>query len=212
MHKFVIAFVMGVAACTFGPARAATITPYPGPGTPNLTVYNFIALSTGDVTGFFAGASAADTSVIGVSVNGAAPSLFGLSNQTSALSQSLDFGTVTAGDLLTFTLKNLTSGTQLSSNSTLNPDGLQHVFAANFVSSGGAIPNGLQVSFEDLTKSQGSDFDYNDASFVFTNVGNDPVGRGVTGAAPLPAALPMFAAGAGLVGLLARVKKRKRPA
>src|SRR5215831_14531747 len=142
-------------------AQAVTLTPYPNPGTPNPDVYVFSATSTGDVFGFFAGVNAADNSVVGVSINGAAPTIFGLSNQGSVVGQSVDFGHAVAGDTLTFIFRNLTTGTQFSSVASANPDGLQHAFATRFAGSGG-IPSGVQISFEDLARLQGSDFDYDD--------------------------------------------------
>lgn len=207
--SLLVAFLITIA----GNSLADTITPYADSGSPNADLYTFRALATGNVTGFFAGASADDTSVVGLSVNGRTPTVFGLNNQTTAISQSLDFGSVIAGDLLTFTLSNQTSGTQFSSDPLLNPDGLQHVFSAAFTNSGGAIPSGVQISFEDLAKSQGSDFDYNDASFVFTNVtANDPVEAAAPIANPLPGAFTLFTGGLAVIGsgfLFRRMRRRR---
>ena len=61
------------------------------------------------------------------------------------------------------------------------------------------------MSFEDLLGGppQNSDFDYNDDAFVFPNLS---VTRGDT---PIPGALPLFATGLGVMGLLVRRRKRK---
>ena len=207
MHKTVLgALLVSASSFLFDPVLATPLSPYQNTGVPNIASYTFTAAATGDVTGFFAGASASDISRIGLSVNGATPMLFGLSNQTSTVSRSLDFGAVVAGDALSFILNNLTAGTQLSSDPDFNADGLQHVFADQFESSGGAIPSGVQISFEDLLKSQGGDFDHNDAPYVFTNVAfaDPPI------AAPLPAALPMFMGAAAVILLMAKHRKKRK--
>ena len=206
--SLLVAFLITIA----GNSLADTLTPYSDPGNPNTAFYTFTALATGNVTGFFAGASAADLSVVGLSVNGGTPTVFGLNNQSTAISQSLNFGSVSAGDSLIFILRNQTTGTQFSSDPVSNPDGQQHVFSAGFTNSGGAIPSGIQISFEDLAKSQGSDFDYNDASFIFTNVTDDPVGAAAPMANPLPGALVLFTGGLGVIGVafLLRPRRRKR--
>ena len=212
MKKALLVAVLTIAAGTIN-ALADTITPYSTPGSENTKHYSFRALATGDVTGFFAGASAADISLVGLSINGGTPTTFGLHNQTTSISQSLDFGSVVAGDTLTFILRNKTKGTQFSSNPASNPDGLQYVFSSRFKNSGGAIPSGIQISFEDRARSQGSDFDYNDASFVFTNVTDQPLdGGAAVSAAPLPGALTLFTAGLGTIGgaFLFRRKRRRR--
>jgi hypothetical protein len=207
MKTVVIAFLIGVFGIGIGPSTAATVTPYSTPGTPNSATYNFTALANADVIGFFVGRSAADTSVLGLSVNGATPTLFGLNNQTSPIGQSFDFGPVTAGSVLSFILVNQTTGIRFSSNPASNPDGLQHVFSTNYTGAGGTIPIGVQISFEDLARFQGSDFDYNDASFVLTNVTIDPA---AAMANPLPGAAVLFASGLGILGFAALLR-RGRP-
>jgi hypothetical protein len=84
----------------------------------------------------------------------------------------------------------------------LNGDGFQHIYSTDF-GGNGTIPAGTYVAFEDLLASQGSDFDYNDDSFVFFNLATN------TGSTPIPGALPLFASGIGLIGVLALRRKRK---
>ena len=99
-------------------------------------------------------------------------------------------------------LRNSTTSTDFSSNPTLNADLTQHIYSTDF-GGNGTIPAGTYVAFEDLLASQGSDFDYNDDSFVFTNLAQ------VSGT-PIPGALPLFMSGLGGLGLLASRRMRKR--
>jgi len=105
----------------------------------------------------------------------------------------------------------LSTGSTWSSDKSLNADGANHVYSAPYDGAnppfGGLIPAGTYVGFEDLALAQGGDFDYNDDSFVFTNVTiGGPDGT------PIPAALPLFASALGLLGLLAHQRKRKAQA
>lgn len=189
---------------TFGigaPAVHASTIPYPNAGTINPVIYNFTAATGGDVMGFFFGFNAADVDAVEMLVNGVAtPAGFGFVNQTSTVGQSFDFGTVNAGDVITFVLRNTSTGTDLSSIPTSNADGDQHIYSTDFAGNG-TIPAGTYVAFEDLLASQGSDFDYNDDSFVFTNL--------ATTTTPIPAALPLFLSGLSLGGVLVW-RRRKR--
>jgi hypothetical protein len=83
-------------------------------------------------------------------------------------------GSVNAGDVITFVLRDLTTGTDISSNPAFNKD-----------------------------LAQGSNYDYNDDSFVFTKLSSN-----IAGATPLLAILPLFATGLGVIGLFAHRKKR----
>lgn len=85
--SLLIAFLITVNGISYPAADNPTL--YSNSGIPNPDVYNFTALSTGELTGFFAGVSAADTSVVGVSINGGTPATSGLNNQTTALGQFL---------------------------------------------------------------------------------------------------------------------------
>ena len=185
-------------------AQAGTIIPYPTPGTPNSEAYSFTASTTGVITAYFAGSDAGHTDTIGLLVNGIATGVIGLDNHTSTLGQTIVLGNVNAGDKLTFFLVDANTGSTWYSNPVSNSDSTQHVYSANYDGLnppfGGGIPAGTYVGFEDLALVQGGDFDYNDDSFVFTNVS--------TSQTPLPATLPLFAGGVGLIGLLTRRRKQ----
>ena len=203
MKKYLLAAALITGGVCAGTASQAGTIPYPTPGTINPVVYNFTATATGSVTGFFFGFNAADTDEIEMLVNGvASPAGFGFVNQTSAIGSSFNFGNVTAGDTITFLLRNQTTSTNFSSKPTLNADLDQHIYSTDFAGNA-TIPAGTYVAFEDLLASQGSDFDYNDDSFVFTNLAR------VTGT-PILGALPLFVSGLGVVGVLAFRRKRKR--
>ena len=189
-------------------AQAGTIIPYPNVGTVNSEVYTFTATATGEIDAYFYGASAADTEVVGLLVNGVSTGVTGLNNHTSSVGDSVNLGGVTAGDILTF-VDYISSGPTWYSKNALNSDGISHVYSAPYPASGALgsaynlsslIPAGTFVAFEDTALSS-SDLDYNDVQFVFTNVS--------TSTTPLPAALPLFATGLGALGLLGWRRKRK---
>jgi hypothetical protein len=203
MKKYLLAAALMTAGVFAGTSSQAGTIPYPNPGTINPAVYTFTASATGTVTGFFFGFNAADVDSIEMLVNGVPSAAgFGFVNQTTAIGSSFDFGNVTAGDTITFLLRNQTTATDFSSNPLLNADLVQHIYSTDFAGNG-TIPAGTYVAFEDLLASQGSDFDYNDDSFVFTNLAQ------VTGT-PIPGTLPLFMSGLGALGLLASRKIRKR--
>ena len=208
MNKFLFAaaFVFG-GGCVGSSAQAGTI-PYPNAGTVNPAVFNFVAAATGPMVGSFFGFNAGDVDEVEMLVNGvASPAGFGFVNQTSTVGQTFNFGAVNVGDTINFVLRNLSTGTDLSSNPSQNADGLHHVYSTDFAGNG-TIPAGTYVAFEDLLASQGSDFDYNDDAFVFTNLAQ------LTATTPLPAALPLFASGLVLVGALTlrRIRKHQKSA
>lgn len=150
-----------------GKANADAI-PYPTPGIENSASYTFIAGATGNIDAYFHGSAAAYTTEIGMSVNGVSTGIFGLNNQTSAYGLMLTLGAVTAGDVVVFDLYNLSVPEgPWHSDTSLNADGKSHVYATSF-SGDLIIPAGTYVGFEDLNG--GGDFDYNDETFVFTNV------------------------------------------
>jgi hypothetical protein len=173
MRKEIIAAAIGLAlAGATGAAQAGTI-PYPNSGVPNPTTYTFTAANTGPITAYFAGSSAGFEEVVGLWVNGVSTGITGLDNHTSAIGQSLVLGNVQAGDILTFEDIILPPNNNVGpwfSNPAMN-GGDNHIYStpafAGQISP--SIPAGTYVAFEDLPFAT-SDFDYNDVSFVFTNV------------------------------------------
>ena len=179
MRKQIIGITTGLALAggAAGAAQAGVI-PYPNPGTQNPVLYTFTATATGPITAYFAGSSAGFEEVVGLLVNGVSTGITGLDNHTSAIGQSLVLGNVNAGDILTFEDIILPPNANVGpwfSNRALNSDGANHVYstsaAANQISP--LVPAGTYVAFEDLPAGS-SDFDYNDVSFVFTNVSSVP--------------------------------------
>jgi hypothetical protein len=199
------AVVLGAAmAMNAEPANADPI-PYPNAGTQNPVTYTFTATAAGDIIAYFAGQSggAIDNDTIALQVNNGPVGPYGLSNQTSVIGvDSFDLGHANAGDTLTFYLNDAGNGQTWSSNSALNADGTNHVYATSYTAgtvfisanAGGSpmsvsLPvSGIYVGFEDLdNRFVPSNFDYIDNTFVFTG-----------GAFGVPGPI----AGAGLPGLV----------
>ncbi|HUS36946.1 MAG TPA: pyruvate-binding protein [Verrucomicrobiae bacterium] len=144
----------------------------------NPTTYSFVATGNGSVTAYFAGQTAGYGSVVGMSVNGAAPGTFGLQNHVATYGNSLILGSVLAGDVITFIL-NVSQDPAgprplnyvWSSDPTKNSDAMNHVYS-NAYTGDAQIPAGTYVGFEDLPQGgdnlYGQDFDYDDHQFVFT--------------------------------------------
>ena len=176
MRKQIIGMTIGLALAggVGGAAQAGTI-PYPNAGTENPVTYTFTAANAGPITAYFAGSNAGDEEVVGLWVNGVSTGITGLDNHTSSIGQSLVLAaSVNAGDILTFVdiiIQPPTGVGPWFSDKALNSDGANHVYstsaAANQISP--LVPAGIYVAFEDLPKAS-SDFDYNDVTFVFTNV------------------------------------------
>ncbi len=165
----------------------ADAIPYGGSGE-NATTYTFTAAATGNVTAYFAGSQAGFTNDLGLLVNGVDTNVYGLNNHASAIGASIQWA-VTAGDHLTFVMRNLLPLPGLGnlySNPALNGPydggvGHNHIYSTAYTATTpliGAIPIGTYVGFEDLPAYWPPDWNYTDETFVFTNV--------ATTVAPLP--------------------------
>jgi hypothetical protein len=152
------------------------IIPYPDVGIQAPTV-PLTATATGPIEGFFYGASAGDTDLIRLcDLTSTTCSPFEFNNQTTAVGTEVDFGSVTAGDVIVFDLENTSTGdTILSSDPSRSADGINHAYVTPYTATGSTaiagIPPGTFIGMEDLSLTQGTDLDYNDDQFVFTNLG-----------------------------------------
>ena len=198
MKSIIVKYLSVAAIVASGFAHAAP-TPYAPAGTENAVTYSFTAASTGSLIGYFAGSTAAYENELTMLVNGVATGLSGLNNKTSVYGQSFNFGEVVAGDSLVFVLTNIVPGSigPWYSQASMNSDLVNHVYSA-FYAGDAELSAGTYVSFEDLPN--GGDFNYNDISFVFSNVATD---------VPEPASIALL--GLGMLGVaMARRKNNMR--
>jgi hypothetical protein len=182
---------------------------WPGnPATPPV-VASYTAPFAGDVTAWYLFNSVGFTSRIGVGINGALPTAFFLTNQTSSPGDSAVLGTVAAGDVIRFYLEvfatapdsnlGIFSTDPADPNTTLN-GGNNHAWHVPFA--GDAIlgiPAGVRIGFEDIVGL--GDRDWDDHVFVFRF-------PGAPGIIPEPATWAMLIAGFGLVGFALRRRKQ----
>ena len=181
-------------------ALLADSIPYANTGTVAPT-QTFTATATGNVVGYFYSASASDTDLsrmVDTTAGHTFTSAWFFNNQTTATGTVQNFGSVTAGDTLVFELENTNLSNEIfASDPSLSADGINHAYSTAF-SGAGTIPAGTYIGMEDLPNGI-SDFDYNDDSFVFTNVGITP--------APEPSSLLLF--GTGILGAAGAIRRRK---
>ena len=186
---------------------------YKNVGQYNPLSYTFTAASTGDLQGYFVSkGNAVYDDNVGVMDNGVMlASGFGLNNQADDVGGKFDFGEVHKGDNLVFVLQNLTLGKDAYSDSSMNASydrgkdilGHNHIYSQSYsggIYNGVTLPALTYVAFEDMTIPK-SDFNYNDDSFVFTDVAT-------IAAVPEPSAWALMILGIGGLGLMMRRAKR----
>ncbi|MDM4767577.1 PEP-CTERM sorting domain-containing protein [Pelomonas sp. SE-A7] len=190
--------LVAVTLAWVNPAQADAI-PYANPGIENPILYSFTAASTGSITAYFLGSNAGFTNELTMLVNGVATGIQGLNNQSSSVGDSLMLGNVMAGDQIVFVMLNLAPGDvgPWYSDMAMNVDGSNHIYSTSF-SGDGPIPAGTYVAFEDLDSRFGSDFNYFDETFAFTNV------VAVSREVPEPGALALLIAGMGALTVIRR--------
>ncbi len=177
MKKMIAAFaVAALGSLALPTTAAADYIPYAGVGDENDATYSFTAAATGDIVAYFYGQSAGYGSIIELWADGVFKGS-GLQNHDTAPGTALVLGSVTAGQTLEFRLGVSFDPAgppplayTLSSNPLNNPGGSQHIYSSAYTADF-AIPDGTYIGFEDIQPITGSDYDYNDHQFVFTNVG-----------------------------------------
>ncbi len=180
----------------------AAIPVYPNSGTENPELYSFTAAADGDLVAYFTGSTGSFENILGLIVNGTDLAFSSLNSHLSAPGDSFNFGPVSAGDALVFYI-NVEGGIYTwASDKALNDDAANHVWSTAYDGGDFSIPEGIFVTFEDLPGS-GSDFNYDDLGFVFTNVKTVIIPNGV----PEPAAWAMLIAGFGMIGSAMRRRK-----
>jgi PEP-CTERM motif len=189
--------------------------PYPTPGqlAPNVTL---TAAVTGTEIGYFVSASATDSDKIEMwDVTQNTFSGFLLPNHSSAVGTAANFGSVNAGDTLVFIIDNLTTGQMFDSvnnhgvATTYSADGYNHAYATAYTGgiSGIPISSGTYIGMEDLPVDSlkpltGTDLDYNDDTFVFTDVAS----KSSLASTPEPGTFVLL--GTGLLGAAGTLRRK----
>jgi hypothetical protein len=172
---------------------------------------SFTVSSNGEVTAYFYSSSASndDKIILWDKTSGemTAPSL---DNHSSSVGSSVSLS-VNAGDSLIFILDDVTTRQYFSSvdyfgvasPANYNDDGYNHAYSTPYSGGVSGIPAGTYVGMEDLGVTSlkpltGSDLDYNDDNFVFTNVTAAPT--------PEPSTFILF--GTGLVGAASALRRK----
>ena len=199
---------------TFGSSTLlADAIPYPTPGhlAPAQT---FTATSTGMLVGFFAGSEAGGNDTIEVwDTTQNTFSGFLLPNHSSIVGVPTNFLSVNAGDNLVFIISNDSAGLINSSvdnggvPTAFSNDGYNHAYATPYTGGLPGLPIGLTGTFvgmEDLSVTgldplSGSDLDYNDDTFIFSNI---------AAAAPTPEPTTFVLLGTGLLGVAGAIRRK----
>jgi hypothetical protein len=202
--------------------KAGPTIPYPSPGT--IAAPTYFTGTGADVVAYFFGDTAEYRSNMSMYVDGvqsAAGWVF--PNHDTPFGASVDLGFAPAGSKVVFALQVFefnpvtlatspnphyqgTAAYTLYSDPSLNTlDNTNHAYVTSYPGPSGnptvpGVPAGTFVGFEDLLASE-SDFNYNDHTFVFTNISTDPT--------PEPATFTLLGIGiAGIAGYEWRKRKK----
>lgn len=203
LHLLVLASILAAGS----PLLADSFTPYGSVG--SIAPASVVTFSGGTgITAYFYSVSAADTDTISVYDENTHSYLNpkGVFNNQAAITvgSTVTFtgGGLKTGDTLAFELFNTSyNGDIFASDPSLSTDSVNHAYLTAF---SGPIPDvtgnitGTFVGMEDLPNGS-SDFDYNDDTFVFTNVAP-------TAATPEPSSVLLF--GTGLIGAAGALRRK----
>jgi hypothetical protein len=157
-----------------------------------------VATADGEIMGYFYSASAGDTDYVQIyDVSTGMSSGWFFNNQNTPPDTPQDFLQVNANDILVVELQNDNLNNEVfASDPAYSADLVNHAYFTAF-SGDGIIPPGIFIGMEDLPEGS-SDFDYNDDTFVFTNV-SDP-------AVPEPNSLALL--GTGVISAAGLIRRR----
>jgi hypothetical protein len=202
-------FVLAICATT---AFASCLpVPYCDIGQIAPAVY-ITADKTGDLKGLYFGHQADFVDVVRVvdlTSNMTGPWVF--NNQTSQSGNTADFGFVSAGDVLMLEIWDQNTNSLYSSIPKYSADGLNHIYGYQGLRSN----DFSSIAFfgaEDLQKSEGTDWDYNDSEFFLMNVTLRPVdswngGNHGFGSAATPEPASLLLMGTSLLAICRKVVK-----
>ena len=175
---------------------------------------SFTATITGTLVGYFAGSEAGGNDTIELwDTTQNTFSGFLLPNHSSPVGVPTDFLSVNAGDNLVFIISNDSAG-QINDSvdnggvpTTFSDDGYNHAYSTAYTGGLSGLPAGLTgtyVGMEDLSVTgldplTGSDLDYNDDTFVFTDIA-------VTAPTPEPSTFILL--GTGLLGAAGALRRK----